>query len=198
MADDLLKVIPEDLIRVGVLINKQIACSAGQSLVNNNTCADLEKKDSLAQSKDLIDRNQHGNDSGDVLERLIKLRKSDVHIMQSTQQKDGWISDLMDMWNTVSNHPAAGGVSNPSHPKDSFRRSSRALDDEKLRSFRGHSYMYKKLKQENDELRQTIDGLIKIINRFRSENKSLEQNFYDFEKKRLSDGLGQESSEISA
>jgi hypothetical protein len=58
--------------------------------------------------------------------------------------------------------------------------------------------MYKKLKQENDELRQTIDGLIKIINRFRSENKSLEQNFYDFEKKRLSDGLGQESSEISA
>lgn len=198
MADDLLKVVPEDLIRVGVLIHKQISCSAGQFFVNNNTCNDVEEKYLLSQSKDLVDRNQHDNESFDVSERLMKLRKSDFHIIQSTQQKDGWTSDSMDMWDTVSNHPAAGGVSNPSHPKDSFRRSSRALDEEKLKSFGGHSYLYKKLKQENDELRRTVDGLIAIINRFRSENKSLEQNFYDFEKKRRSDLLGQESSEISA
>ena len=198
MADDLLKVVPEDLIRVGVSIHKQISCSAGQFFVNNNTFKDVEEKYLLSQSKDLVDRNQHNNDSGDVLERSMKLRKNDVHIIQSIQQKDGWTSDSMDMWNTVSNHPAAGGVANPSHPKDSFRRSSRALDEEKLKSFGGHSYVYKKLKQENDELRRTIDGLISIINRFRSENKSLEQNFYDFEKKRRSDLLSQESSEISA
>lgn len=198
MADNLLKMFPEDLIGFGVSIHKQIACSAGQFLTNNNTFNDVEEKYLLSQSKDLVDRNQHDNDSGDVLERLMKLRKSDVHIMQSTQQKDGWTSDSMDMWNTVLNHPAAGGVSNPSHPKDSFRRISRALDEEKLKSFGGHSYVYKKLKQENDELRRTIDGLISIINRFRSENKSLEQNFYDFEKKRRSNLLSQESSEISA
>jgi hypothetical protein len=198
MADDLLKVVPEDLIRVGVLINKQIACSAGQSLVNSNTCTDVEKKDSLAHSKDLIDRNYYNIDSGDVLKRSMEMRKNEVHIIESIQQKDSWRSDSTEMWNTVSKPPAEGGISNPSNPKDSFRRSSRASDDEKLKPFRGHSYMYKKLKQENDELRQTIDGLITIINRFRSENKSLEQNFYDFEKKRLSDGLGQESSEISA
>jgi hypothetical protein len=167
-------------------------------LVNNNTCADVEKKDSLAQSKDLIDRNYYNNDSGDVLKRSMEMRKNEIHIIESIQQKGSWKSDSTEMWNTVSKPPAERGVSNPSNPKDSFRKSSSALDDEKLRSFRGHSYMYKKLKQENDELRQTIDGLIKIINRFRSENKSLEQNFYDFEKKRLSDGLGQESSEISA
>lgn len=189
MADDLLKVVPEDLIRVGVLIHKQIACSAGQSLVNNNTCNDVEEKYSPAQSKDLIDQNHYNNDSGDVLGRSMELRGKDVQVIQSIQK---------DIWNITSKHSAKGDILNPSHPKDSFRRSSRALEEEKLKFLGRHSDIYKKLKQENDELRNTIDGLVAIINRFRSENKSLEQNFYDFETKRRNDILGRKSSEITA
>jgi hypothetical protein len=189
MADDLLKMFPEDLIGVGVSIHKQIACSAGQFLVNNKTRDDFDEPCWPVESKDLIDRNQYNNDSGDALDRSVELRGKDVQVIQSIQK---------DIWNITSKHSAKGDILNPSHPKDSFRRSSSALEEEKLKFLGRHSDIYKKLKQENDELRNTIDGLVAIINRFRSENKSLEKNFYDFETKRRNDILGGNSSEINA
>ena len=189
MADNLLKMFPEDLIGVGVLIHKQIACSASQFLVNNKTRDNFDEPCWPVESKDLIDRNQYNNDSGDALDRSVELRGKDVQVIQSIQK---------DIWNITSKNSAKGDILNPSHPKDSFRRSSRALEEEKLKFLGRHSDIYKKLKQENDELRNTIDGLVAIINRFRSENKSLEQNFYDFETKRRNDIPGGNSSEITA
>ena len=130
-------------------------------------------------------------------DRSINLSKKDIHIIQSIQQTDGWIPDSRDVWNILPKHPAEGDSLNLSYPKGSFRRRGHTIKEENPKALGRHSYIYKKLRQENDELRNTIDGLIAIINRFRIENRSLERNFSDFEKKRLSDFLGEESSEIS-
>jgi hypothetical protein len=197
MADGVLKFVPDELIGRGVSIHKQIACLAGQLTVNGKPLDNFEKQSFSIQSEDRFDQIHQNIPSTEVSDRSINLSKKDIHIIQSIQQTDGWIPDSRDVWNILPKHPAEGDSLNLSYPKGSFRRRGHTIKEENPKALGRHSYIYKKLRQENDELRNTIDGLIAIINRFRIENRSLERNFSDFEKKRLSDFLGEESSEIS-
>jgi hypothetical protein len=183
MADGLLKMVSDDLLDIGISIHKQVACSVGRFLTNNNTRGRVDEQSWSGQTKDQINPVSNFSDTDDGLDQFSDSVIDGFQAKKESRHPGEWVTDSTAIWSVFSKPSVEVEDSNVSQCLGSFMGGVRSTGKRKSTDDERQVHIQKRLMQENEELRNTIDGLLAIINRFRNENKSLERQFSEIESK---------------